>query len=361
MHCSYNLQKVKTNLNAWIGSKELTVTLWEDINLVLGFRAFRQVVHSNRVTKKYLKPPSDSSFVWILQQSNFVVVIDRIRTLEQIGSDDLLSSAWAVDGFDHKLWFLASVQQKCQWFCIRVSIGIVNNWDGEKHDKKIQDVDFWRLDVPRPNDPVLQGLKGLPQQEQQVPKQGGALAVKDPLQHLQAREEHKGIYCRINYQHFAWGLLLQWGVEGEERTINAAYWGAHVRPLTGLTTPKCFTSPLQLLSNLLKHPSFHASTVYLLPSRKVRHGWYKLDTSWTEQKKNSYGHLSRPQAWQRFNKMLVLPDWHYPAEKTFVNGGQGASGVISHGSSTSAVSSRQRRVTCQVDRHLIRPATQRAP
>lgn len=216
-------------------------------------------------------------------------MIDRIRTLEQIGSDDLLSSAWAVAGFDHKLLFLASVQQKCQWFCIRASIGIVNNWDGEKHDKKIQDVgSFWRLDAPRANDPVLLGLKGLPQQEQQVPKQGGALAVKDPLQHLQAREAHKGIYCRINYWHFAWGLLLQWGVEGEERTINAAYWGAHIRPLTRLTTPMCFTSPLQLLSNLLKHPSFHASTVYLLPSRKVRHGWYKWDTSWTEQKKKTH-------------------------------------------------------------------------
>ncbi len=180
------------------------------------------MVNSNRA----LKPPSDSRFVWIRQQSNFVVVIDRIRTLEQIGSDDLLSSAWSVAGFDHKLRFLASVQQKCQWFCIRASIGIVNNWDGEKHDKKIQDVGgFWRLDAPRSNDPVLLGLKGLPQQEQQVPKQGVALAVKDPLQHLQAREVHKGIYCRINYRHFAWGLLLQWGVEGEERTINAAYWG----------------------------------------------------------------------------------------------------------------------------------------
>lgn len=64
-------------------------------------------------------------------------------------------------------------------------------------------------DAPWPNDPVVLGLKGLLQQEQQVPKQGGALAVKDPLQHLQAREKHRGMYCRINYQHFASGLLLQ--------------------------------------------------------------------------------------------------------------------------------------------------------
>ncbi len=229
-------------------------------------------------------------------------MIDCIRTLEQIGNYDLLSSAWAVAGFDHKLRFLASVQQKCQWFCIRASIGIVNNWDGEKHDKKIQDIGgFWRLDAPWDNDPVLLGLEGLQQQEQQVPKQGGASAVKDPLQHLQAREAHKGIYCRINYRHFAWGLLLQWGVEGEERTINAAYWGTHVRPLTGPTTTMCFTSPLQLLRNLVKHPSFHASTVYILPSRKISHGWYKWDTSWTE--KNLICHLSRPQEWQQFNKV----------------------------------------------------------
>lgn len=164
---------------------------------------------------------------------------------------------------------LASVQQKCQWFCIRASIGIVDNWNGEKHDEKIQDVVcFWRLDAPRPNDPVLLGLKGLPQQEQQVPKQGGALAVKDPLQHLQARETHKGIYCRINYQHFAWGLLLQWGVKGEKRTINAAYWGAHVRPLTGLTTP-CALLPLFSFSAIFSNtlPSMLLQRTFSPPRR----------------------------------------------------------------------------------------------
>lgn len=80
----------------------------------------------------------------------------------------------------------------------------MSNWDGEKHNKKTQDIGaLWKLDVPRPNDPLLLGLKGLLQQDQQVPKQGGALAAKHPLQHLQARETHKGIYCRINYRHFA--------------------------------------------------------------------------------------------------------------------------------------------------------------
>lgn len=164
---------------------------------------------------------------------------------------------------------LASVQQKCQWFCIRASIGIVDNWNGEKHDEKIQDVvGFWRLDAPRPNDPVLLGLKGLTQHEQQVLKQGGALEVKDPLQHLQAREMHKGIYCRINYQHFAWGLLLQWGVKGEERTINAAYWGAHVRPLTGLTTP-CALLPLFSFSAIFSNtlPSMLLQRTFSPPRR----------------------------------------------------------------------------------------------